>query len=40
VLHVTSDGAYEVRLVARDSTGLVSPEMICSLYATNVGAEH
>lgn len=40
VLHVTSDGAYEVRLVVRDATGLSSPEMVCSLYATNVGAQN
>jgi hypothetical protein len=40
VLHVTSDGAYEVRLVARDSSGLSSQALVCSLYATNVGAQN
>jgi len=38
VLHVTSDGAYEVRLVARDASGLASPALVCSLYVSNAGA--
>jgi len=38
VLRVTSDGVYKVRLVVRDSTGLSSRELFCSVYAGNVGS--
>jgi hypothetical protein len=37
VLHVTADGAYQVRLVVTDSTGLSSAETICWIYAGHVG---
>ena len=35
VLRVWGDGTYQVRLVVTDSTGLESPETVCSLYVTN-----
>jgi hypothetical protein len=34
ILRVWSDGAYQVRLVATDSTGLESPPTVCSLYVS------
>jgi hypothetical protein len=37
VLRVTSDGAYQVRLVVTDSTGLSSAEAICWIYAGHAG---
>jgi len=38
VLHVTSEGAYEVRLVVREASGVSISAMVCSVYVTNVGA--
>lgn len=35
-LSVQNDGAYSVRLLVTDSTGLVSDELVCSFNATNV----
>jgi hypothetical protein len=35
ILRVWSDGAYQVRLVVTDSTGLASPATVCSLYVQN-----
>jgi hypothetical protein len=37
VLHVTADGAYQVRLVVTDATGLSSGETLCWMYAGDVG---